>query len=164
MSGRTSGARPGRAGARALAALAALAALVPVLWLGGCAQPAKPMYHWGGYERQVYAYLNSDTSTAAEQLGILQAQAEKARAQQAALPPGFRAHVGLLQLHLGNPDEARRQLQAEKAAFAEAAPFMDFLLARLDQRPAAAPAAPGSASPAAKPALPATAASAAKAP
>lgn len=144
-------------GGRAAAAPVLLAALL----LAGCAQPPKLLYHWEGYERQVYAYLNGDTSSAAEQLGILQAQAEKARARQAALPPGFRAHVGLLQLHLGNPDEARRQLLAEKAAFAEAAPFMDFLLARLDQRPAAAPMpAAASAASAASPAVPASAAKA----
>lgn len=133
---------------------AAVPVLLAALLLAGCAQPPRLLYHWEGYERQVYAYLNGDTSSAAEQLGILQAQAEKASARQAALPPGFRAHLGLLQLHLGNPDEARRQLLAEKAAFAEAAPFMDFLLARLDQRPAApSPAA-------ASPAVPASAAKA----
>jgi hypothetical protein len=117
---------------------AALPVLLAALLLaGGCAQRPKLLYHWEGYEREVYAYLSADRSSAAQQLGVLQAQAEKARAANAALPPGFRAHVGLLHLSLGNPDEARRALQAEKAAFAEAAPFMDFLLARLDKLPAA---------------------------
>lgn len=129
---------------------AALPVLLAALLLaGGCAQRPKLLYHWEGYERQVYAYLNADSSSAAEQLGLLQAQAEKARAAQAALPPGFRAHIGLLQLKLGNPDEARRALQAEKAAFAEAAPFMDFLLARLDRQPPAAAVSRAAASPAA---------------
>jgi hypothetical protein len=104
------------------AALAAAAALV------GCAQPAKPLYHWDGYQRQVYEYLKRDGSTPTEQLAVMQAQAEKARAAGASLPPGFRAHLGLLHLQLGRTDEARGMFEAEKAAFPESKAYMDFLL------------------------------------
>lgn len=109
-------------------AIAALAA--------GCAQPVKPLYHWEGYQRQVYEYLKADGSTPSEQLAILQSQAEKARATGAVLPPGFRAHLGLLYLKLGRPDEARDALQAEKAAFPESAQYMDFLLKGLTEKKA----------------------------
>jgi hypothetical protein len=108
---------------RRLAAVAALAALVT-----GCAQPVKPLYQWEAYPRQVYEHFKGDGAGPQEQLRVLEAQAEKARAGGAALPPGFRAHLGLLYLRLDRPDEARRALEAEKAAFPESAQYMDFLL------------------------------------
>lgn len=114
-----------------------LAATMGVAMLAtGCAQPVKPLYHWEGYQRQVYEYLKSDGSTPSEQLALLQAQAEKARAAGASLPPGFRAHLGLLYLKLGRPDEAREALQAEKVAFPESAQYMDFLLKGLTEKKA----------------------------
>jgi hypothetical protein len=53
---------------------------------------------------------------------------ETARAANAELPPGFRAHLGMLYMKMGNGDKGVEQMQGEKAAFPEAAPFMDFLL------------------------------------
>ena len=66
------------------------------------------------------------------QVGEMEAHAEKARASGAALPPGFRAHLGLLKLSAGDADAARQLWQAEKEAFPEATPYMDQLLKRLD--------------------------------
>lgn len=106
-----------------LAGATALAAL-----LAGCAQPARPLYHWEGYQRQVYQHLKGEAANPQEQLRVLEAQAEKARAAGATLPPGFRAHMGLLYLQLGRADEAHQSLLAERAAFPESAPYMDFLL------------------------------------
>jgi hypothetical protein len=71
------------------------------------------------------------------QIQALEAHAEKARAANAALPPGFRAHLGMLHLATGNAGGARQMWQAEKLAFPESASYMDTLLKRLD-----APAAP----------------------
>lgn len=115
--------RRARRPAGALAAVAVLGAM-----LAGCAQPPKPLYHWDTYPRQVYEHLKHEGASPQEQLRVLEAQAEKARAANAALPPGFRAHLGLLYLQLERPDEARRALEAEKAAFPESAQYMDFLL------------------------------------
>jgi hypothetical protein len=112
-----------RAPAWRLAAAVALAAL-----MAGCATRPAPLYQWDNYQRQVYEHLKGEGGGAQEQLRVLEAQAEKARAGGAALPPGFRAHLGLLYLQLGRPDEARQALQAEKAAFPESGPYMDFLL------------------------------------
>ena len=67
-----------------------------------------------------------------DQIRILEAQAEKARGAHAALPPGFRAHLGLLYLTQGDPQRSRALWTAEKAAFPESAPFMNRLLKRLD--------------------------------
>lgn len=108
--------------ARRVAAAAAAAALV------GCATGPKPLYHWGGYQRQVYQFLNGETSDPNQQLVLLQAEAEKARAAGAALPPGFRAHLAMLHLRLGHHDDARQMIEAEKAAFPESTAYMDFVL------------------------------------
>jgi len=99
--------------------------------LVGCAQPSKPLYHWDGYQRQLYEHFKADASGPEEQLRELLSLSEKARATGAALPPGFRAHLGLLYLELGRADEARQQFEAEKTVFPESATYMDFLLKRM---------------------------------
>jgi hypothetical protein len=107
-----------------------LAALL-VATLTACTHAPKPLYHWEGYQRGVYEFLKGDGITADEQLTQMLAQAEKARGRDAALPPGFRAHLGLLQLQSGRVDEARASFIAEKIAFPEASHYMDFLLAKM---------------------------------
>ncbi|MGE8657560.1 MAG: DUF4810 domain-containing protein [Achromobacter sp.] len=107
---------------RALA-LAALAGL-----LGACAQQPKRMYSWQSYEPSVYAYLKEDGADYAAQSLAMEKNIETARATDAALPPGFRAHLGMLYLKLGQGDKGLEQLEGEKAAFPESKPFMDFLL------------------------------------
>lgn len=120
-----------------------VAAAVAIATLAGCAQPAKTLYHWEGYQKQLYEYFKGgDGSDPQEQLRNLQAQAEKAQGKGAALPPGFRAHVGLLDLNLGRPDEAKAQFEAEKAAFPESTPYMDFLLRRMSAPASESKAAP----------------------
>ena len=105
-----------------------LLASIAVATLVGCAAAPKPLYHWEGYQRQVYEYLKGDGTSPTEQMAVMQVQAEKARASGAALPPGFRAHLAMLHLRLGNYDEARLMIEAEKSAFPESAQYMDFVL------------------------------------
>jgi hypothetical protein len=115
-------------GMKSLLALCAAAALI------GCAQAPKPLYHWEGYQRQVYEFLKGDGSPPGEQLLVMQTQVERARAAGTALPPGFRAHLGMLYFQLGRQDEGRAMLEAEKVAFPESAVYMDFLLKRAQER------------------------------
>lgn len=109
--------------------------------LAGCATAPPQLYHWGDYQRQVYQSLNADDTGPQEQLQQLEQQAEKARAKGAALPPGFRAQVGLLMLRLGRDADAAAQFEAEKQAFPESTAYMNFLLRRM-QPAKAAQAAP----------------------
>lgn len=87
---------------------------------------------WETFPRQQYSVLLREGVTPDEQIRALEAHAEKARAANAALPPGFRAHLGMLHLGAGNPQRARELWQGEKSAFPESAPYMDRLLKRLD--------------------------------
>lgn len=100
--------------------------------LVGCAPKAPLLYHWGSFPRQQYDTLLREGASVQEQIRSMEAQAEKARGSGANLPPGFRAHLGMLHLNAGNVDQARQLWQSEKVAFPESSPYMDQLLKRLE--------------------------------
>jgi hypothetical protein len=120
------------------------AVLGAVLLLGACAQkgPA-PLYLWETFPKQQYeALLAANTGVPSGELLAMQAHAEKARGASVALPPGFRAHLGLLKLSAGDAQGAREAWLAEIAAFPESAPYMQGLLNKLQappQQPGAVP-------------------------
>ena len=105
-------------------------ALSAGLLLAGCAQAPKPLYQWGVYQGQLYEYFKGDGKGPLDQLGAMEEQLQKAQASREALPPGFHAHMALLQLKLGRNDEATAHLQTEKALFPESAAYVDWLLKR----------------------------------
>lgn len=109
-----------------------------VLLVACAAKGPGPLYLWETFPRQQYEVLLREGYNPGDQIRLLETQAEKARASNAALPPGFRAHLGLLHLGAGNPGRAREMWAAEKLAFPESAAYMDRLLRKLD-----APAKPG---------------------
>ena len=121
---------------------ASAGACVLALLLTACAQPVRPLYHWDTFPREQYEYLQRSGVSLTDQVRTLEAQAEKARGAGAALPPGFRAHLGMLKLGAGDADSARALWRAEIEAFPESAPYMQTLLKRLDG-PAAPPPAGG---------------------
>ena len=105
-----------------------LIAAVTLISLSGCTsnQP-KPLYYWGTYQGQVYAGLRGDTSPE-EQIAALEKESARATAAGDALPPGFRAHLGLLYAKAGHPERLTEGLEAEKLQFPESVTFMEFLL------------------------------------
>ena len=88
----------------------------------------------------MYAYLKEDGNDYAVQAQTLEKSVEKARATNRELPPGFRAHLGMLYLKMGDGEKGVEQLQGEKQAFPESTPFMDLLM-RNAGKSAAAPQA-----------------------
>ena len=110
----------------------ALLLAIGMLLTTGCAQrgPA-PLYLWESFPRQQYDTLVRAGVAPVEQIVLLDAHAEKARGAGAALPPGFRAHLGMLKLSVGAPEQARDLWEAEKSAFPESAPYIDRLIKRL---------------------------------
>jgi len=76
----------------------------------------------------VYVYLQEENEDYVVQIQTLEENVQSARATDKALPPGFRAHLGMLYLKTGDGTKAVEQWQGEKLAFPESAPFMDFLL------------------------------------
>lgn len=105
-----------------------LAVAAAVGLLSACVQQPKSMYSWQAYQPSVYAYLKEDGSDNAVQAQALEKNIETARAANVELPPGFRAHLGMLYLKMGDGDKGVEQLQSEKLAFPESTPFMDFLM------------------------------------
>ncbi len=104
-----------------------------VVLLGACAQTRPPLYTWETFPKQQYeTLLMSGNQLPADQLLAMQAQAEKTAAAGGRLPPGFRAHLGMLKLSVGDAEAARELWQGEKLAFPESGPFMDRLLKRLE--------------------------------
>ena len=96
-----------------------------VLWLAslvalltGCAAPT--LYSWGQYEDLVYVTYAAPGKAPAEM-----------RAANKRVPPGWHAYLGYLYVQVGKVDEARRELETEKAEFPESAVFVDRLLANL---------------------------------
>lgn len=111
------------------------AAIVAPTLMVGCATQPKPIYMWESFPKMQYEALQGNPVNATEKIAAMDAHAEKARAANAALPPGFRAHLGMLNLSQGNVERARQLWIEEKTAFPEATSFMDQLLNRLDKQP-----------------------------
>jgi hypothetical protein len=113
---------------------AALVAGLTILSVAGCAHAPPPMYQWGAYQQNVYQFLKHEDANPGEQLGLMQTQMEQTKVAGTRLPPGFRAHVAMLYLQLGQYDDAKLHLEAEKSAFPESAHYMNFLLKQMNEK------------------------------
>ena len=106
--------------------------IVAVLMLSGCAQQNPPLYMWEKFPRQQYDLLLGDDSDLGKQIETMEEHSRKAREKSAALPPGFRGHLGMLHLNSGNPSRAKELWEEEMAVFPESSAFMKKLLLRLE--------------------------------
>lgn len=107
----------------------AIAAIAVVLLLTAC-ETTGPIYEWGQFSAFQYQSLNGNDANVTQQLAGMQEQAEQARSKGLSLPPGFRAHKGLLYLKTRELNKAWAMFNAEKAAFPESAPYINRLLKR----------------------------------
>jgi len=98
----------------------------------GCATRIEPLYQWGNFTRLQYDVLLRSGASPVTQVQLMELHAAKGRGGNGALPPGFRAHLGMLKLSLGDAEGAKSAWQAEKAAFPEATHYMDRLLKNVD--------------------------------
>ena len=112
---------------------ASLALCGCLFFFAGCANKAPPpLYMWEAFPKMQYDALVQNSSASSDQILVMETQVAKARSLGAALPPGFRAHLGLLKLAAGNVDEARQLWLSEQLAFPESTPYISQLLKRLD--------------------------------
>ena len=117
----------------ALRLLRCSALLVAIGMLAACAAKGPgPLYLWEAFPRQQYEVLLRAGVNAELQIRQLESHAEKARAANAALPPGLRAHLGMLYLGAGNAERARVLWKAEILAFPESSAYMEQLIRKLD--------------------------------
>ena len=101
--------------------------IVATISVSGCATKNQSLYYWGSYQSQVSGYFKAEKSPEA-QIIALEADREKARAENKPLPPGFEAHLAMLYGKTGRTDQFVEHIQAEKTQFPESSTFMDFLL------------------------------------
>ena len=99
--------------------------------LSGCVSQPRNTYNWGVYEKQVYAHFKS-TGSPEQQLAALEQSSLKTAGKLVA-PPGYHAHLGLLYGEVGRIDDMQVEFETEKLLFPESAPFMDFMLNKLNQ-------------------------------
>lgn len=107
-------------------ALKSIALLAATLTLVGCATNTA-LYNWGPYEDQVYAHFKNESPE--NQIIILEKHAQETEAKGRQLPPGFRAHLGLLYSKVGRDSDFVMALEQEKSAFPESAAYITKLLA-----------------------------------
>jgi hypothetical protein len=96
--------------------------------MGGCATKPSSLYEWQGYQQNVDAYFRGDKLSPDAQAQLMETDLQKIRANGGAVPPGYRAHLGLLYGQQGRLDQFAENIQAEKKQYPESETFMDFLL------------------------------------
>ncbi|WP_288013592.1 DUF4810 domain-containing protein, partial [Diaphorobacter sp.] len=74
---------------------------------------------------------SSGNADAEQQVAKLEEAQQKIEQRGQALPPGYRAHMGMLYAKAGQDEKSVAALTAEKTTFPESASFMDFLLRTL---------------------------------
>ena len=100
--------------------------------MAGCASGPQSLYSWGAYPQQTYLLLSVPEKTSPqEQIAKLEKDIEKAKANNAAVPPGLYAHLGLLNLNLNNGPRAVEYFELERQVYPESTVLMDRLLKKM---------------------------------
>ena len=106
--------------------------LLAGLLVTGCVSTPEPLYYWGHYQGELYGHFKGEKGPE-EQIQTLEQDAQLAASEGKALPPGFRAHLGMLYGETGRMDKMTSYLELEKERFPESTAFVDFLLSSLKQ-------------------------------
>lgn len=111
-----------------------VAASLSGLVLTGCVSRPQPIYHWGNFQAQQYAYFKGEKGPENGIQELLKIQ-EEAKAKGRPVPPGFKAHIGMLYGLTGRTDLLEQHLLAERQQFPESAVYVDFLLKKTQKQP-----------------------------
>jgi len=108
-------------------------AVAGLLLLSGCATwKQQDLYHWGSFSDANYLWLkDNNADEGGDVIAAMEKNLSMATAKGQRLPPGFHAHLGLLYLQANQIDLTIFHWEAEKTAFPESIPFMDFQLRAL---------------------------------
>ncbi len=102
-----------------------------VIMLTGCAQQPRIGYRWGLYEKMLLdMYTEPGQAEPSVQVARLSEDVARTEAEGLRVPPGVHAHLGYMYYLVGNQTLAVEQFTIEKAAYPEAALFIDGLLQR----------------------------------
>lgn len=111
------------------------AALSAAVLFSGCAQHATaPLYNYGTYSQDYYAYKKnmSDETALKLQKTMEEAIANPQAGRSGRVPPGMYANLGYLYLQQGQNAQARSSFEAEKRVYPESARFMDRLILKIN--------------------------------
>jgi hypothetical protein len=101
--------------------------------LAGCANRPQPLYYWGSFQDQQYAYFKGDKGPE-DGIQELEKIREEAKSRGKPVPPGLQAHLGMLYGQTGRTDLFEQNLQAERQQFPESSAYVDFLLKKNQKR------------------------------
>lgn len=99
--------------------------LLATLVLSGCAVN-KPLYGWGPYEPQTYAYFKGESPEA--QVVVLEKHLADIKGKGEKPPPGLYAHLGMLYSKTGRDSEVAGMFEAEKRLYPESTVFLNNLV------------------------------------
>lgn len=107
-----------------------------VVPLMGCGGGPRPLYEWGGYQRDLLNYAKNpgETRTFADRL---QVDITKAEARNK-VPPGLYAEYGYALVTLGDVPAALAAFDKERTMWPESAPLMNKIMSRLSAQASAA--------------------------
>ncbi len=109
------------------------------LALAGCVSQPSALYNWGSYPEQSYLmYSQPQKAVPSAQIQKLEAEIEKSKAKNLAVPPGLYAHLGLMYSEQGNMNKAIEYFQLERQVYPESTILMDRLLKKLGANQGAA--------------------------
>lgn len=102
-----------------------------VICFTGCASQPHTLYSWGSYPQQTYLGFNQpEKASPTKQIGLLEADIEKAHAKNQAIPPGLYAHLGMLYSY-SDAQKAASYFELEKQTYPESSVLMNRLLSQL---------------------------------
>lgn len=100
--------------------------------LVGCVSAPKPLYSWGEFPQQTYLSLTLvEKASPQDQILKLEKDVEKAKAKNAAVPPGLYAHIGMQYLNMNDAPRAIQYFELERQVYPESAVLMDRLLKKM---------------------------------
>ncbi|WP_353173778.1 DUF4810 domain-containing protein [Acinetobacter rudis] len=108
--------------------------LLPLIGLAlvGCVSTPSSLYSWGSYPEQSYLmYSQPQKASPSAQIQKLEAEVEKSKAKNLAVPPGLYAHLGLMYAEENNMNRAAEYFQLERQVYPESTVLMDRLLKQL---------------------------------
>ena len=111
-----------------LTRISVAAVLLATAGLQGCATKPASIYQWEGYQTNVDSYFRADKVSPDAQIQLAEADLQKIKAAGGVVPPGYKAHLGLLYAKQGKLDLFAQQMKAEKEQYPESETFVDFLL------------------------------------
>lgn len=103
-----------------------------ILNLVGCVSAPQSLYSWGEFPQQTYLSLTLPEKTSPQdQVLKLEKGVEKAKAKNAAVPPGLYAHLGMQYLNMNDAPRAIQYFELERQVYPESTVLMDRLLKKM---------------------------------